>query len=552
MSTEPRNDGRAPDDLRADRHHPGFVRTATGSALIEAGGTRVICTASVDEDVPRWMAGQGRGWVTAEYGMLPASTGERKRRDVSKGRPDGRTRRDPAPDRPLAARRRSTSRRSASARSGSTATCSRPTAAPAAPRSPAATWRSSWRCGASSARASSTRCRSPQSVAAVSCGMVDGARAARPRLLGGLHGRGRRQRGHDRRRRARRGPGHRRAHAALARLARRAARPRRRRDRRGCAPPRRRRSAAADAPAEPCGWSSPPATSTSCASSSRADAPARARPAARRRRAAARDRHDLRRQRARQGARRGGRDRPARRSPTTRASRPRRSAARPGVWSARYAGEDATDEENLAKLLREVPPDGDRAWRTCARSPTSSPAGARRSCTAAARARSPTSRAASGGFGYDPAFVPDDYPGDERTMAELDARGEGRDQPPRPRGARAGDPAGARRGGGAPARARSSDLLQAEPAVNDGATQRGAPRCSASPPPSSSWRSSSPRGSSPARSPSSPRPSTRAPTWWPRCSRCSRSAWRSARPTASTTTATARPSTWRRSARARS
>ena len=67
------------------------MRTATGSALIEAGGTRVICTASVDEEVPRWMRGKGRGWVTAEYGMLPASTGERKQRDVSKGRPDGRT-----------------------------------------------------------------------------------------------------------------------------------------------------------------------------------------------------------------------------------------------------------------------------------------------------------------------------------------------------------------------------------------------------------------------------------------------------------------------------
>ena len=55
------------------------------------GGTRVICTASVDEKVPKWMQGKGRGWVTAEYGMLPASTGERKQRDVSKGRPDGRT-----------------------------------------------------------------------------------------------------------------------------------------------------------------------------------------------------------------------------------------------------------------------------------------------------------------------------------------------------------------------------------------------------------------------------------------------------------------------------
>jgi ribonuclease PH len=86
-----RRDGRSPDELRDIDIITGFVTTATGSALIEAGGTRVICTASVDEDVPRWMVGKGRGWITAEYGMLPASTGERKRRDVSKGRPDGRS-----------------------------------------------------------------------------------------------------------------------------------------------------------------------------------------------------------------------------------------------------------------------------------------------------------------------------------------------------------------------------------------------------------------------------------------------------------------------------
>jgi ribonuclease PH len=55
------------------------------------GETRVICTASVEASVPRWLAGSGRGWVTAEYGMLPASTGDRKQRDVSRGRPDGRT-----------------------------------------------------------------------------------------------------------------------------------------------------------------------------------------------------------------------------------------------------------------------------------------------------------------------------------------------------------------------------------------------------------------------------------------------------------------------------
>jgi ribonuclease PH len=86
-----RSDGRAPGDLREIAIHPGFMRSADGSVLIEAGGTRVICTASVATDVPRWMAGKGRGWVTAEYGMLPASTGERKARDVSRGRADGRT-----------------------------------------------------------------------------------------------------------------------------------------------------------------------------------------------------------------------------------------------------------------------------------------------------------------------------------------------------------------------------------------------------------------------------------------------------------------------------
>ena len=86
-----RRDGRQPDELRPVSIEPGFMRSATGSALISQGGTRVICTASAQEGVPRWMAGKGRGWVTAEYGMLPASTGDRKQRDVSKGRPDGRT-----------------------------------------------------------------------------------------------------------------------------------------------------------------------------------------------------------------------------------------------------------------------------------------------------------------------------------------------------------------------------------------------------------------------------------------------------------------------------
>jgi ribonuclease PH len=82
---------RAPDELRPVSIEPGFVRTATGSALIAMGETRVICTASAQDGVPRWLMGKGRGWVTAEYGMLPASTGDRKQRDVSRGRLDGRS-----------------------------------------------------------------------------------------------------------------------------------------------------------------------------------------------------------------------------------------------------------------------------------------------------------------------------------------------------------------------------------------------------------------------------------------------------------------------------
>ena len=82
---------RGPGDLRPVEVQAGFVRTADGSALYSQGETRVICTASVQDSVPRWMEGRGRGWVTSEYAMLPASTGERKQRDSKRGRPDGRT-----------------------------------------------------------------------------------------------------------------------------------------------------------------------------------------------------------------------------------------------------------------------------------------------------------------------------------------------------------------------------------------------------------------------------------------------------------------------------
>ena len=90
MSRE-RPHGRAASELRPVAIDPGFVRPAAGSALISCGETRVICTASVQESVPRWMAGRGTGWLTAEYGMLPASTGTRKERPGTRNGPDGRT-----------------------------------------------------------------------------------------------------------------------------------------------------------------------------------------------------------------------------------------------------------------------------------------------------------------------------------------------------------------------------------------------------------------------------------------------------------------------------
>ena len=86
-----RLDGRAPDELRPVKMTLGFMPYAEGSCLVEMGETKVICTATVEGSVPRWMQGRGKGWVTAEYSMLPRSTTERVRRDVDKGRPSGRT-----------------------------------------------------------------------------------------------------------------------------------------------------------------------------------------------------------------------------------------------------------------------------------------------------------------------------------------------------------------------------------------------------------------------------------------------------------------------------
>ena len=91
----------------------------------------------------------------------------------------------------------------------------------------------------------------------------------------------------------------------------------------------------------------------------------------------------------------------------------------PGVWSARYAGDGATDEENLAKLLREVPEDGDTGVAYVCAIACVEPGGAEHVVHGRCEGRLTHEPRGSGGFGYDPAFVPDDYPGDERTMAEL-------------------------------------------------------------------------------------------------------------------------------------
>jgi ribonuclease PH len=86
-----RHDGREPDELRPVSFQRDFTTQADGSVLVKAGGTMVLCTASVDDGVPRWMKGSGKGWVTAEYSMLPGASEERIRREVSKGSPSGRT-----------------------------------------------------------------------------------------------------------------------------------------------------------------------------------------------------------------------------------------------------------------------------------------------------------------------------------------------------------------------------------------------------------------------------------------------------------------------------
>jgi ribonuclease PH len=86
-----RPSGRRPNELRELEIEPDYLEQANGSALISFGKTRVLCTASIEEGTPRWLSGRGRGWLTAEYSMLPASTGQRTQREASSGKQKGRT-----------------------------------------------------------------------------------------------------------------------------------------------------------------------------------------------------------------------------------------------------------------------------------------------------------------------------------------------------------------------------------------------------------------------------------------------------------------------------
>ena len=384
----------APDELRPLTIEPGFMRTATGSALMSMGGTRVICTASVDESVPKWMAGKGRGWVTAEYGMLPASTGERKQRDVSKGRADGRT---VEIQRLIGRSLRGVIDFAALGERTVWVDCD-VLEADGGTRSAAISG------GYVALQLALNRLIEEGKLETPAAHRLDrrrvvrdggGPRAARPRLLGGLDGRGGRERGDDGRRRPRRGAGDRRAHAAVARIARRAARARRgrhRADPRGAGRGRRRAGGPAGGvrlvlatrnehkvrefrvlldPHElvplPDDVELPPEAGETFDENARAKARAAA-SAATGMPAIADD----------SGIEAAALD------------------GRPGMRSARYAGDGASDEENLAKLLAEVPTTATGAWRTCARWRMWSPAATTPCSRSGARANSPTSPAATG------------------------------------------------------------------------------------------------------------------------------------------------------------
>ena len=221
---DPRRRSRARRAAAGHDASPTSCRRRRGSALISVGRTQVICTASVEHGVPRWMSGSGRGWVTAEYGMLPASTGQRKPRDSTRGRARRAHDRDPAADRPRAARHRRLRGARRAHRLPRLRRAGRRRRHPLRLDHRRATSRSRGRWRSSSADGVIGASPVAGAVAAISCGIVDGvplldldygedstAEVDANVVMTGDGGPGR-------------GAGDRRAHAALARAPRRAAR----------------------------------------------------------------------------------------------------------------------------------------------------------------------------------------------------------------------------------------------------------------------------------------------------------------------------------------
>ena len=206
---------RAPDELRPVSLERGVVKYAEGSCMVKFGDTHVLVTATLEERLPPWLKGQGRGWVTAEYGMLPRATLERTRREAAAGKQGGRTVEiqrligrslRAAIDLEALGERQITVDCDVIQADGGTRTASITGA-----------WVAladciSWMKTRNMLKANVLR----DNVAAISCGIYQGHAGARPRLRRGFRGRYRRQFRHDRRRPHHRGAGHRRKDAVLA------------------------------------------------------------------------------------------------------------------------------------------------------------------------------------------------------------------------------------------------------------------------------------------------------------------------------------------------
>ena len=204
-----RPSGRAPDQMRAINMEPGFTRHAEGSCLVSFGDTRVLCTASVETSLPAWLRGKGRGWVTAEYGMLPRATHTRGRREAAAGKQSGRTQEI---QRLIGRSLRAVVDLEALGERQITLDCD-VIQADGGTRTAAIS--GAWvalRLAVDGLLAKKLIEADPirQKVAAVSCGIHGGTRRARPRLCRGQRRRLRRQFRADRRRQAGRGADHRR------------------------------------------------------------------------------------------------------------------------------------------------------------------------------------------------------------------------------------------------------------------------------------------------------------------------------------------------------